>query len=73
MGTYRLAGHALALLAVPMVFACGPKPERPLQGYIEGEYVRVAAPFAGTLQTVVGEAWRSGRQRRAGVRAGTRK
>ena len=50
MGTYRLAGHALALLAVPMVFACGPKPERPLQGYIEGEYVRVAAPFAGTLQ-----------------------
>jgi HlyD family secretion protein len=50
MDTRRFAGHALALLAVPMVFACGPKPERPLQGYIEGEYVRVAAPFAGTLQ-----------------------
>ncbi len=29
---------------------CGPAGERPLQGYIEGEYVRVAAPFAGTLQ-----------------------
>ena len=29
--------------------ACG-KPENPaLQGYVEGEYVRVAAPFAGTL------------------------
>ena len=30
--------------------ACGPPAERPLQGYVEGEYVRVAAPFAGTLQ-----------------------
>ena len=29
---------------------CGPAPERPLQGYVEGEYVRMAAPFAGTLQ-----------------------
>ncbi len=29
---------------------CGSSEERPLQGYIEGEYVRVAAPFAGTLQ-----------------------
>jgi HlyD family secretion protein len=30
--------------------ACGQSSERPLQGYIEGEYVRVAAPFAGWLQ-----------------------
>ena len=30
--------------------ACGPQGERPLQGYVEGEYVRVAAPFAGALQ-----------------------
>ena len=29
---------------------CGPAGERPLQGYVEGEYVRIAAPFAGTLQ-----------------------
>ena len=28
---------------------CGPAGERPLQGYVEGEYVRIAAPFAGTL------------------------
>jgi len=28
---------------------CGPAAERPIQGYIEGEYVRVAAPFAGAL------------------------
>jgi HlyD family secretion protein len=30
--------------------ACAPAVEAPLTGYIEGEYVRVAAPFAGTLQ-----------------------
>ena len=35
----------LALVAV----ACGAPPEASLQGYAEGEYVRVAAPFAGTL------------------------
>jgi len=33
-----------------LVAACAPQGERPLQGYVEGEYVRVAAPFAGTLQ-----------------------
>ena len=32
--------------------ACGPRAEAPLQGYIEGEYARVAAPFAGTLQNL---------------------
>ena len=36
------------LLAV-LAAGCGPSPERPIQGYIEGEYVRVAAPFAGAL------------------------
>ena len=30
--------------------ACGGNGEPPLTGYIEGEYLRVAAPFAGTLQ-----------------------
>jgi HlyD family secretion protein len=29
--------------------ACGHAGPEPLQGYVEGEYVRVAAPFAGTL------------------------
>jgi ABC-2 type transport system ATP-binding protein len=28
---------------------CGDKPPSGLQGYVEGEFVRVAAPFAGTL------------------------
>jgi HlyD family secretion protein len=32
------------------VAGCAPAGESPLQGYVEGEYVRVAAPFAGTLQ-----------------------
>ena len=40
-----VAPWALALA----VGACGPKPPPGLQGYVEGEYVRVAAPFAGTL------------------------
>jgi HlyD family secretion protein len=44
---YTLA-FALACLAV--LSACGPRNAQPLQGYVEGEYVRVAAPFAGTLQ-----------------------
>jgi len=39
---------AFATLAL-VTAACGPSAERPIQGYIEGEYVRVAAPFAGAL------------------------
>jgi HlyD family secretion protein len=39
-------GFAAALALV----ACGPAGNAPLTGYIEGEYLRVAAPFAGTLQ-----------------------
>ncbi len=38
-----------AIAAVLLVAGCAPEPARPLQGYVEGEYVRVAAPFAGTL------------------------
>ena len=37
------------MAAVLVVAGCGSDAARPLQGYIEGEYVRVAAPFAGTL------------------------
>ncbi|MEP6656916.1 MAG: HlyD family efflux transporter periplasmic adaptor subunit [Betaproteobacteria bacterium] len=42
----RAAFSACALVAG------GEPAERPLQGYVEGEYVRLAAPFAGTLQQV---------------------
>jgi HlyD family secretion protein len=43
-------GRLIALAAGLCLAACGPPAERALQGYVEGEYVRVAAPFAGTLQ-----------------------
>jgi len=45
--------HSTALFATvvaALLSGCAPQGERPLQGYVEGEYVRVAAPFAGTLQ-----------------------
>ena len=32
--------------------ACGHENDGMLQGYAEGEYVRVAAPFAGSLQNL---------------------
>ena len=44
----ELQRHAIALACV-LLAACGPRADPPLQGYVEGEYVRVAAPFAGTL------------------------
>ena len=39
-----------AAVATLIVAACNAPPDRPIPGYVEGEYVRVAAPFAGTLQ-----------------------
>jgi HlyD family secretion protein len=47
-GIRRSALPALATAGI-LLAGCGPSGERPLQGYVEGEYVRVAAPFAGTL------------------------
>ncbi|HUQ27506.1 MAG TPA: HlyD family efflux transporter periplasmic adaptor subunit [Usitatibacter sp.] len=41
----RLLPIGLALFLA----GCGEKPPAAMQGYVEGEYVRVAAPFAGTL------------------------
>jgi HlyD family secretion protein len=37
------------LLSALAVQGCGPASPPALQGYVEGEYVRVAAPFGGTL------------------------
>lgn len=44
------AAQLSACFAILSVAACGPSGNGPLTGYIEGEYLRVAAPFAGTLQ-----------------------
>jgi HlyD family secretion protein len=44
-----MAKRFLFLLAPLALVACGPAADRPLQGYAEGEFVRVASPFAGTL------------------------
>jgi HlyD family secretion protein len=46
------APNLCCAVAFSLVFlaACGPRGERPLQGYIEGEHVRVGPQFAGTLQ-----------------------
>jgi HlyD family secretion protein len=46
---FRLGGIAPALAAVALA-ACSGERAQTYQGYAEGEYVRVAAPFAGTLQ-----------------------
>jgi HlyD family secretion protein len=48
----RFQRYAIAVASSCLCWlsACGPRAAQPLQGYIEGEYVRVAAPFAGTLQ-----------------------
>ena len=40
---------SLTLLLAAALAGCGNPTPPPLQGYVEGEYVRVAAPFAGTL------------------------
>jgi HlyD family secretion protein len=51
VGELRDFLHRVAtVLGSVCLLACSPQTDRPLQGYVEGEYVRVAAPFAGTLQ-----------------------
>jgi HlyD family secretion protein len=46
--------HAVAALLAAAVAGCGdPPPQDRLQGYAEGEYVRVASPFAGQLAKLV--------------------
>lgn len=44
-----MKARILAFAAPLVLAACSNSAPPPLQGYVEGEYVRVAAPFAGTL------------------------
>ncbi len=46
----RFDVYSVVLVLALLLTACGQAVDHPLQGYIEGEYVRVAAPFAGALQ-----------------------
>jgi len=46
----RVAALIVALALALALAACSDRAAPGLQGYIEGEYVRLAAPFAGTLQ-----------------------
>jgi HlyD family secretion protein len=46
---WRLGG---ALLALCPLVGCGPSNADRVQGYVEGEYVYVAAPLAGALETL---------------------
>jgi HlyD family secretion protein len=42
----------LLFACLPLLPACQENTTNTLQGYVEGEYVRLAAPFAGTLETL---------------------
>ena len=41
--------HARALALALAATACGAPQDAPLQGYAEGDFVRIGVPFAGTL------------------------
>jgi HlyD family secretion protein len=45
-------GRALLCCLAFLLVACSNEGPRSFQGYAEGEYVRVAAPFAGTLEVL---------------------
>ena len=45
----RLTGPALVAISAALA-ACGGEGPRSYQGYAEGEYVRIAASFAGALE-----------------------
>ncbi|MGB5598156.1 MAG: biotin/lipoyl-binding protein, partial [Thiothrix litoralis] len=44
--------RVLLLACLSLLPACQESATNTLQGYVEGEYVHLAAPFAGTLQTL---------------------
>ena len=48
-GKTRILPCFVAIAAIAAIAACGEKNGTTYQGYAEGEYVRVAAPFAGNL------------------------
>jgi HlyD family secretion protein len=59
------AGVGSLLLILAVLTGCHPTKQRPVQGYVEGEFVYVAAPAAGALQSL---GVRRGEQVQAGHR-----
>lgn len=49
---HRHSRGAAALLALAMLSGCHPPPATGWSGYVEGDYVYIAAPVAGTLVTL---------------------
>src|SRR5450830_832994 len=49
-GKTRILPCFVVIATIAAIAACGAKNGATYQGYAEGEYVRVAAPFAGNLQ-----------------------
>jgi len=48
----RIVRHAIAIQLVLVAAACTKAAETSYPGYAEGEYVRIAAPYAGSLATL---------------------
>src|SRR5216683_8001295 len=48
----QLARAAGALIALLFIGGCSDPPKNRFQGYVEGEFVYVASPLAGTLETL---------------------
>jgi len=44
--------NLIALALASLLAACQPAPDNSFPGYVEGEFVRLAAPFAGSLTTL---------------------
>ena len=47
-----LSGLAIAVVGAAVLVACNRPPSDRVQGYVEGEFVYVASPFAGQLETL---------------------
>src|SRR5438876_11239423 len=59
----QLLRAAGALILLFLICSCSDPPKNGFQGYVEGEYVYVASPLAGTLESL---AVRRGAQVKAG-------
>ena len=52
MKSYSRANLALLLTSLLLAAGCSPPPEHHYQGYLEGEFIYVASPLAGRLETL---------------------